>query len=136
MNKYALMEAWEDFYKEESSNRKEKRENYWNSTHIIDENQSIVWNKEQIIKHNREVEEKFKKNCASLFKKERNLQFKTFEYFRDEYSSIKLNKEMFEIVWAKSYDRGHSEGIYRIFDTIEEYLDFFSDMIEMSEINN
>lgn len=97
------------------------------------ENQSIVWNKEQILQHNKEVEEKFQNNCINLIEEKRNLKFKTFDYFKDEICDNRLTQSMFDIAWAKGYYEGHSEGIYRIFDEVEEYLDFFFDMLDQYE---
>lgn len=132
MDRQSLIKDWEDFYVEESLNYKEKRENCWNLSHIIDENQSIKWNKEQIIQHNKEIEENYKNKCINLFERKRVLKFKTFRYFKDEVynDDTRLNQSMFEIAWAKGYDEGHAEGIYRILDEVEEYLDFFFDMLD------
>lgn len=131
-----LIKDWENLYAKEGKNRVKKTSDYWPESKIIDENQSVKWNKEQVIKHNEDVEEKFRFECIKLREERRKLQFITFEYFRDEVCcDNRLTQAMFNIAWAKGYEEGHSEGIYRILDEVEEYLDFFFEMLNQYELS-
>lgn len=130
----ALIQIWEQHYERESHSSMERRSNFWSESKVIDENQSIKWNKEQIIQHNKGVEEKFRNECIDIREERRELLYKTFEYFRDEAGYDKLTQNQFNIAWAKAYSEGHSEGIHRILDEVEEYLDFFFEMLDADPV--
>ena len=107
------------------------KENY-----IFDENKSVKWNKDEVIKRNKLRDEEIRK-CQSIRKQtlyncenniihciaveliERNI-VKT-----DISTTVKKATKIFNLAW----DKGHSDGVYEVCIYIDEIVDFIEDII-------
>lgn len=111
---------------------------YWNkrkmkkfsANHIFDEEKSVRWNKEEVIRRNLKIEEDIKKASDDYSKAEN-------EFFDMVMENAMLNygftRPMVEKVWGKAYEDSHSSGYRSVVVSFENYLDFIHEMFLMAE---
>lgn len=108
------------------------KENY-----IFDENKSVKWNKDEVIKRNKLRDEEIRKcqsirklalcnvenniiHCIAVELIERNI-VKT-----DISTAVEKATKIFNLAW----DKGHSNGMYEVCIYIDEIIDFIEDFIK------
>lgn len=97
------------------------------ANHIEDENKSVKWNRE-FVKANNDlflgaVAEMQRRRSLAMNKVQAEV-----EKFIMEYAGV--GKKGAQKIFEFAYDRGHSEGIYYVFDWIETLVDLFEDCKE------
>lgn len=97
------------------------------ANHIEDENKSVKWNRE-FVKANNDlylatVSEMRRRRSLAMNKVQAEVEKYIMEYAE---VSQKGAQKIFEF----SYDRGHSDGIYSVFEWIETLVDLFEDCKE------
>lgn len=123
---------------EETTSISKANQNYpiYAENYIFDENKSVKWNKEEVIKRNKLRDEEIKR-CQSIR-----------EYVIDDFENniihciavelIKRNILKPEIstaaekaikIFNLAWDKGHSDGIYEVCIYIDEIVDFIEDII-------
>lgn len=90
--------------------------------HVEDENKSVKWNREFAAAHNQKYLDR-----VSAMQRERskaiNNAMEGIEKYIMEYAGV--SKKGARNIFEFAYDRGHSEGIYYVFDWIETLVDLF-----------
>lgn len=110
---------------------------FYTENYIFDENKSIEWNKDEVIRRNKLRDEEIKK-CQSI----RNHARYNFENNIIHCIAVELIKrnilktdistaaekaiKIFDLAW----DKGHDDGIYEICFYIDEIVDFIEDIVK------
>lgn len=105
----------------------------YNENDIIDENMTVKWNREEIIRRN----DAYKAEKARL-QADRNEALCSVindikEVFSDELSTYHLNtkksgKEIASLIYNKAYEDSHSYGIYDVLQKMDDYMDFIYEL--------
>lgn len=107
--------------------------------YITDENQSVVWNREQVERHNIRVKELKRK----LNKYNQVLDTMLIDAVIED--EIQLNpiifdgipKEVFLKIWSKAYQDGHSCGYQEVISYFRDEMDLFEDILKiMKKVKN
>ena len=124
---------------EETTSISKTNENYpiYTENYIFDENKSVKWNKEEVIKRNKLRDEEIKK-CQSIRKQflyncENNIiHCITVELIKrnvvkpDISTATEKAIKIFNLAW----DKGHSDGIYEVCIYIDEIMNFIEDIVK------
>ena len=98
-------------------NKKQYPENY-----VFDENKSVKWNKEEVVRQNEEI----KKAIKSKFDGQKQFKRDAVQYIL---SGNKLNEKQAEKTYEKGWEDGHSSGYRNVMIEIEDLIDFIEDII-------
>lgn len=98
---------------------------------ITDVTKSVLWNRQQVDKHNAKVDESFK-----AYRNSSNAGYQAFKsdciaYIKDELSSFKLSDSVFDIVYSAGYDSGHSDGFFGILYSCRDIILLLQDVFEV-----
>lgn len=104
---------------------------------IIDENQTVIWNREEVVKRKKAREDAIKKN-----KRIREFAIENVECIIINLTAVELIKrdivkngdikravEKAIFIYNKAWDSHHSYGIYEVCIYIDELIDFIEDII-------
>jgi hypothetical protein len=105
----------------------------YNENDIIDENKTVKWNREEIIRRN----DTYKAEKARL-QAVRNEALCSIindikEVFSDELSTYHINskksgKEIASLIYNKAYEDSYSYGIYDVLQKMDDYMDFIYEL--------
>ena len=95
---------------------KNKQANLYEEGHVFDENKSVKWNKEKVIRKNEQLKKEFNNAKVENFKND------VIEYILNNYE-INNNRNIANMVYNMAYEFGHSSG-YR--EILNETIDFAS----------
>lgn len=98
-------------------NKKQYPENY-----VFDENKSVKWNKEEVVRQNEEI----KKAIKSKFDGQKQFKRDAIQYIL---SGNKLNEKQAERIYEKGWEDGHSSGYHNVMIEIEDLINFIEDII-------
>lgn len=93
-----------------------KQPNLYEEGHVFDENKSVKWNKEEVIRKNEQLKKEF--NNAEM--KREDFQYDVVKYILNDYK-INNNENIANMVYNMAYEFGHSSG-YR--EILNETIDF------------
>lgn len=93
-----------------------RQPNLYKEGHVFDENESVKWNKEEVIKQN----EKLKKEFNNAKMKREDFQDDVVKHILNDYK-IDNNENIANMVYNMAYEFGHSSG-YR--EILNETIDF------------
>ena len=96
--------------------------------YILDENQSVKWNKEQVEKNNL-VYEKEVARLNTLKNKERDRIYEDIYYTIQCDVGHNLSREKAILLWDWSYELGHSNGIYCVLAYLEGIITLVDKML-------
>lgn len=94
----------------------------WPEGHIVDEEQSVRWNKEQVINHNREVDEAFAK-----YRLKRNEGYKNFN--KDLKQAIQNDYNFTEAQAAMIMAHIYNDGMYDDLTSAENLCEITYDIL-------
>lgn len=97
------------------------------ASHIEDENQSVKWNREFVETNNQMFQKKVSDMQRSRSLAMNKVQAEVEKYIM-EYAEV--SQKGAQKIFGFAYDRGHSDGIYSVFDWIETLVDLFEDCKE------
>ena len=94
-----------------------KKLNLYGDDHVIDENKSVKWNREEVVRRNEKI--KAEKNVAltDQFKED------VIEYILKNYE-INNNKEIAISVYKMAWETGHSYGLHDVLQEVIEFAEF------------
>ena len=105
---------------------------------IIDENQTVVWNREEVVKRKKAREDAIKKK-----KRIREWVIENVECIIINLTAVELMErdivkngdikravEKAILIYDKAYDRGHPYGIYEVCLHIGDFIDFIEEFLE------
>ena len=92
--------------------------------YITDENKSVKWNKEQVIKNQKEYN-----NEMTLYQKENERLAKLFEedvinYIKNEFN---YNEKAAKFILSEAWERGHSYGLQQVINEVTDLVEFIYD---------
>ncbi len=93
---------------------------------IIDEEQSVRWNREEVARRNEEIERRLKNDrkyhqlCDSAM--EEIIKTSVNSWYMTEF-----NKETINVIYAQAWESGHSYGYSEVYNHFREYMDMFVD---------
>lgn len=98
----------------------------YGENHIFDENMSVKWNCEEVVRRN----QAYKDALKEYYKGEQEANKK----FREDLIQAIMNDTGFsyekaEMIFGRAYDRGHSSGYYEVVSYASEIADFIYDFI-------
>lgn len=129
MKKHELEDRLIDYYNKVSSDKSRWIRDKLPSGHVIDEDKSIKWNKEEVDKRNDLVEATWKRDCENAKGIINNLLVDIFEYYKDEYEFL-TTYEQFENIWERAtyYYEG---SCVNIFDEFEHRAEFIEEIYKL-----
>ena len=116
-----------------------KEDNYrkykiFSANYIIDENQSVKWNKEEVEKRNQQAREdllRSQKEGAEVYK---NLLDEIFTYYKEEYPEILRSFAQFKFIWERANYESLSYGYHSVMEDFEDRLDDFEEFRKLGEL--
>lgn len=98
--------------------------------HVFDEDKSVKWNKEEVVRKNAEIKAK-----KEAYNQSRAVKFSEFEedvaaMLIEEYA-INDNKAIADKIVSIAYTEGHSGGMYEILNEAMTYADFVEDILKI-----
>lgn len=106
---------------------KTKQINLYEEGHVFDENKSVKWNKEEVIRKNEQFKKEFKNAKVENFKND------VIEYILNNYE-ISNNRNIANMVYDMAREFGHSNGDREILNEIIDFATFAEDIV--TEIKN
>jgi hypothetical protein len=106
----------------------------WADNYIVDENQSVKWNREQVSIHNETLLET--RESASIVAREEKdkLFYSLFECIKEQYEDEKLTFRMFKALWEHGCnDEGDDSRYWNILDNLKYRLENFYELLELRE---
>lgn len=105
------------------------KENTYSANHIFDEEQSVKWNREEVIRRNEQIKNDRASLQTARFKAIRDAEEEIVNYLADSYPLISKNKvrKLFDNIHSKFYRDYFNCTIEYVIDMCEEYLDLFSE---------
>lgn len=96
--------------------------------HVFDENKSVKWNKEEVVRQNEKI--KAQMDAYNKSKSEAQQEFKNdVESYILNNHNIKDNKDIAEEIYNKAYSDGHSGGLHEILNYADEIASFAETII-------
>lgn len=94
---------------------------------VIDENKSVIWNREEIQKLQKEYDDEVKRLNTQKNKKRDSLYEEVYEYIVKNISGITIDgaKKIFDY----AYQEGHATGFHDVFCILEELINLFDDVL-------
>lgn len=97
--------------------------------HVFDENESVKWNRDRLIKHNETVDREMKEYFDSCYAKEKELEKDVCNYISSEYE---VSYKQAELIQAYVWEEYHS-CMSNYFYYIDEIAEFVKNVIECSK---
>lgn len=105
------------------------KERTYSADHIFDEEQSVKWNREEVIRRNEEINKERDALQRARYQAIMDAEEDIVNYLSKNYPKISKEKvrKLFDKIYSDYYrDRFNCE-IQRVIDMCEEYLDLFSE---------
>ena len=126
-----LLESWEMFYRNFSCKPDATEFPKYKKGDIIDENQSVKWNREEIERRIAARDAEVKR-LNTIRNKLHNLYETTcIKLLAKEY---KILTEEAEIIWKKAYEDEHAFGVKPVYSEFRELADMYADLRKVVEI--
>lgn len=97
--------------------------NIWPEGHIVDEEQSVKWNREQVAAHNKEVEKATKKYHQDLHKGYDNFRADLKQAIQNDYE---FNETQADIIMVHLYN----DDMYNDLNRAEDLCDIVSEVLQ------
>ena len=101
----------------------------YSDNHIFDEDKSVKWNKEEVVRRNAELAAEM-----DAYRKEQSAKFREFENDVSEMLVTEYgipNKAIADKIVSKACEEGHSSGRYEILNYAIDYADFVEDILKL-----
>lgn len=99
---------------------------------IIDENQTVKWNREEVERRNDEKSKELKKYRNSIKEGQLSFEKDVVSYIVLSNESM-INKEQAEEIFKKTWNEEHSEGRISVLNEALELADFIIKMIDLKD---
>lgn len=104
------------------------------STHVIDENKSVKWNREEVERLNEETKtelRKYQEECRNTYN---NILDEIFTYYKEEYPEVLKNFNQFKNLWEKVKYNSLTYGWHSVMSDLEDRLDEIDEFIKLGEV--
>ena len=98
---------------------------------ILDEDASVRWNREEVIRRNRSRKGKAASFMAKINQCDSDINKKIIDYIQSEYG---FTVTVAEIVFGKAYEDGHSAGCEEVVAYACEYASFTERVLEAMDL--
>ena len=105
------------------------KERTYSADHIFDEEQSVKWNREEVIRRNEQIKNDRELLMTARFKAIMDAEEDIVNYLADSYPLISREKvrKLFDKIHSKFYRDYFNCTIEYVIDMCEEYLELFSE---------
>ena len=105
------------------------KEKTYSADHIFDEEQSVKWNREEVIRRNEQIKNDREFLQTARFKAIMEAEEDIVNYLADSYPLISREKvrKLFDKIHSEFYRDRFNYEIDRVIDMCEEYLELFSE---------
>lgn len=111
-----------------------KKYNLLSSNDIIDENQSVKWNREEVVRRNEQTKKDMLRCEKEASKAYQELLEEIFNYYKVEYSEILKTFAQFKYIWERSVDDSLCYGYHSVMEDFEGRLDDFEEFRKLGEL--
>lgn len=121
-----------DYYRLKEDNYRKYK--ILSANYVIDENQSVKWNKEEVEKRNKQSREdllKSQKETAEVYK---NLLDEIYTYYKEEYPEILKSFAQFKYIWERANDESSCYGYHSVMEDFKGRLDDFEEFRKLGEL--
>ena len=104
------------------------------ANYVFDEDKSVKWNRNAVIEYNKTVDsiqaknKKFQKNASDIFNSCADACIRSAFI----YAGLKINTNEINYIIAKAKERDYDSS-YELIDQIENYCDFYAELLEKRE---
>lgn len=88
---------------------------------IIDEQQPVIWNRDEVKRQNKAIEDFVTSTMATINECHKNIAQKMKDYIQSEYQ---VSAAIADIIFNAAYAEGHSAGYYEVLAYINDFADF------------
>lgn len=107
-------------------NEKYYRESRLKEETILDEEQSVRWNREEVARINEEIDERIK-NDRHWHSLEDNAMTAIIKASANDWYMEEFSQKTIDTIFAKAWDDGHSYGYNEVYNNFRELMDMFVD---------
>ena len=121
-----------DYYRLKEDNYRKYK--ILSANYVIDENQSVKWNKEEVEKRNQQSREdllRSQKEAAEVYQQLLN---EIFTYYKEEYPEILKSFAQFKYIWERANDESLCYGYHSVMEDFESRLDDFEEFRKLGEL--
>lgn len=121
-----------DYYKLKEDNYRKYK--ILSSNYVIDENQSVKWNKEEVEKRNKQCREDLIKSQKEVAEVYQQLLNEIFDYYKEEYPEILKSFAQFNYIWERAVDESLTYGYHSVMVDFEDRLEDFEEFRKLGEV--
>lgn len=107
-----------------------KRISMLKETHVIDENKSVKWNREEVARVNAEAIAKYAEYQKTVNAMESKMTEEIIKAYANEYG---MSIKRVEKIYSHAYSEGHSGGMYEVFNELDTMMDLFEEVLRIAE---
>lgn len=131
---HKIINALYELSYQEQQNNTDKNKDLWNDYFVIDENQSVKWNKEQIEEHNQLVYDRYRESSNIVVEEREKLFNLLYECIKEQYEDDKLTYRMFKCLWEYGcHDTDDYSHYWNVLDNLKYRLENFYELLELRE---
>ena len=120
-----------DYYRLKEDNYRKYK--ILSSNHVIDENQSVKWNKDEVEKRNKQCREDLIKSQKEVAEVYQQLLNEIFDYYKEEYPEILKSFAQFNYIWERAVDESLTYGYHSVMVDFEDRLEDFEEFRKLGE---
>ena len=105
------------------------------ANYVIDENQSVKWNKEEVEKRNKQSREDLLRSQKEVTEVYQQLLNEIFTYYKEEYPEILKSFAQFKYIWERANDESLCYGYRSVMEDFEGRLDDFEEFRKLGELD-
>ena len=121
-----------DYYRLKEDNYRKYK--ILSSNHVIDENQSVKWNKDEVEKRNKQCREDLIKSQKEVAEVYQQLLNEIFDYYKEEYPEILKSFAQFNYIWERAVDESLTYGYHSVMVDFEDRLEDFEEFRKLGEV--
>ena len=121
-----------DYYRLKEDNYRKYK--ILSSNHVIDENQSVKWNKDEVEKRNKQCREDLIKSQKEVAEVYQQLLNEIFDYYKEEYPEILKSFAQFNYIWERAVDESLTYGYHSVMVDFEGRLEDFEEFRKLGEV--
>ena len=121
-----------DYYRLKEDNYRKYK--ILNSNYVIDENQSVKWNKEEVEKRNQQSREDLLRSQKEVTEVYQQLLNEIFSYYKEEYPEILKSFAQFNYIWERVNDESLCYGYHSVMEDLEGRLDDFEEFRKLGDV--
>ena len=121
-----------DYYRLKEDNYRKYK--ILSSNHVIDENQSVKWNKDEVEKRNKQCGEDLIKSQKEVAEVYQQLLNEIFDYYKEEYPEILKSFAQFNYIWERAVDESLTYGYHSVMVDLEDRLEDFGEFRKLGEV--